>query len=119
MEVVRMSEVPAEPFENRLFTSSDVKRRPLASGSKDYAASEVIFGRGVRNKFHIHESDQLLIVTSGRGLIVTDGEERALEPGDVVFAPAGEKHWHGAAPDSEFAHITITRAGTGMTQVED
>ena len=119
MQVSRMSEAPLEPLNSPLFTSSDVRRRDLAAGSKDYAASEVHFGTGVRNKFHIHESDQLLIVTSGRGLIVTDAEKRTLEPGDVVLAPAGEKHWHGAAPDSEFAHITITRAGAGMTQVEE
>jgi quercetin dioxygenase-like cupin family protein len=39
--------------------------------------------------------------------------------GDVVFAPAGERHWHGALDDTTFAHITVTRKGSETTQVED
>ena len=38
--------------------------------------------------------------------------------GDIIWAPAGEEHWHGAAPDSEFTHISITRSGTKLTQLE-
>jgi quercetin dioxygenase-like cupin family protein len=40
-------------------------------------------------------------------------------PGDVVFIPAGENHWHGAAKDSELSHIFIYRRGCRYTQMED
>ena len=88
--------------------------KPLAPDSNDFNVSVVSFGDGVRNKFHYHESDQLLIVTEGKGVVVTEEGARAeVSEGDVVFAPAGEKHWHGALPGGSFAHITVTRKGSG------
>jgi quercetin dioxygenase-like cupin family protein len=47
------------------------------------------------------------------------GEVATVEAGDVVFAPAGERHWHGALPNSRFAHITVTRKGAQTIQVEE
>ena len=46
------------------------------------------------------------------------GEEVVVSTGDVVFAPAGESHWHGALEDTTFAHITVTRRGSETTQTE-
>jgi len=52
--------------------------------------------------------------------VVTEaGEEAVVSVGDVVFAPAGESHWHGALDDTTFAHITVTRKGSETTQTED
>ena len=118
MHVVRMSDVPKTPRETRLFTSA-VTVQPLIPEGGDYNMFVVNFGRGVRNKFHVHESDQVLIVTSGKGIVATEEEERVVNVGDIIFFPAGEKHWHGAAGDSEFSHIYITRAGSKTTQLED
>ncbi len=119
MQVRKISETPKEPAASPLFTSDDVHRQPLAPDSNDFNVSVVSFGDGVRNKFHYHESDQLLIVTEGKGVVVTESGERAeVEPGDVVFAPAGENHWHGALPGGSFAHITVTRKGGQTTQTE-
>lgn len=69
----------------------------------------VTFEPGVRNNWHIHHGGgQILLTTSGRGYYQAWGEEpRELHPGDVVNIPAGQKHWHGAAPDSWFTHIAI------------
>ena len=120
MQVRKMNDIPKEPVASRLFTSEDVTRQPLAPDSADFNASVVGFGKGTRNKFHYHGSDQILIVTEGRGKVVTEaGEEAVVTVGDVVFAPAGEKHWHGALEDSTFAHITVTRKGAETTQTED
>ena len=120
MQVRKISEVEKESAAGPLFTSDDVARQPLAPDSNDFNVSVVSFGVGVRNKFHYHESDQLLIVTEGRGVVVTEAGERAeVEAGDVVFAPAGEKHWHGSLPDTSFAHITVTRKGGQTTQTEE
>ena len=77
MQVRKISEVEKEPAAGPLFTSDDVSRQPLAPDSDDFNVSVVSFGVGVRNKFHYHESDQLLIVTEGRGVVVTESGERA------------------------------------------
>ena len=119
MQVRKISETPKEPAASPLFTSDDVSRQPLAPDSNDFNVSVVSFGDGVRNKFHYHESDQLLIVTEGKGVVATESERAEVGEGDVVFAPAGEKHWHGALPGGTFAHITVTRKGSQTTQTEE
>jgi quercetin dioxygenase-like cupin family protein len=85
----------------------------------DFNMSVINFGKGIRNKFHIHGSDQILIVTSGKGIVATENEKREVSTGDIILFPAGEKHWHGATEDSEFSHIYITKTGQQTTQVED
>lgn len=72
----------------------------------------VTFEPGCRNNWHIHHAKsgggQILLVTAGRGYYQEWGQEpRELHPGDVVNIPAGAKHWHGAAPDSWFAHLAV------------
>lgn len=75
--------------------------------------ANVVFAPSVRNNWHIHHGGgQILLVTDGRGYYQAWGEApRELHPGDVVNIPAGLKHWHGAAPDSWFAHIAIEVPG--------
>tara|TARA_Y100000817_G_scaffold118094_1_gene92559 strand:- start:2218 stop:2577 length:360 start_codon:yes stop_codon:yes gene_type:complete len=119
MEIRKINEIDKESAASSLFTSDDVSRQPLAPSSDDFNCSIVNFGTGVKNKFHVHESDQILIVTEGKGIVVTESLESELAVGEVVFAPAGEKHWHGAVPGSTFSHITITRKGAQTTQLED
>ena len=79
----------------------------------------ISFGKGVRNKFHTHECDQILIVTQGKGYVATENEKREVTVGDIILFPAGEKHWHGATEDSDFAHIYITKGDSKTTQLED
>jgi quercetin dioxygenase-like cupin family protein len=115
-----MGEILKEQVISSLFTSDEVTRQTLAPDSSDFNASIVEFGKGVRNKFHHHGSDQILIVTEGKGKVVTaSGDEAVVSMGDVIFAPAGESHWHGALDDSTFAHITVTRKGSETVQTED
>ena len=76
----------------------------------------VTFEPGCRNWWHIHHAKsgggQMLLVTAGRGYYQEWGKEaQELHPGDVVHIPAGVKHWHGAAPDSWFAHLAIEVPG--------
>ncbi|HXX35227.1 MAG TPA: cupin domain-containing protein [Thermodesulfobacteriota bacterium] len=86
--------------------------------SKEFEVNVVNFGKGVRNKFHTHDFEQILVVTSGKGVIATEAEEKLVVVGDIVIIPAGEKHWHGATRDSEFSHLYVTRLGSKMTQLE-
>ena len=119
MRVVKMKDVPKAPFVTPLFTSEEVTIQPLIPEGGDYNMNVVNFGKGVRNKFHTHESDQILIITEGKGIVATEKEERVVSVGEIILFPAGEKHWHGATDDSEFSHIYITRAHSKTTQVED
>lgn len=118
MQVVTMSKVAKKPHQTPLFTSPDVTAQHLLSEGAEYNVNIVNFGKGVRNKFHIHESDQVLIVTAGKGIVATEKEQKVVTVGDVIHFPAGEKHWHGATPDSAFSHIYVSRAGSKTTQVE-
>ncbi|MGN1098620.1 MAG: cupin domain-containing protein [Clostridia bacterium] len=76
----------------------------------------VTFEPKCRNNWHIHHAKsgggQILLVTAGRGYYQELGKPaRELKPGDVVNIPPETKHWHGAAPDSWFAHIAIEVGG--------
>ena len=68
MRIVKMNEIPKEPYVNRLFTGPEVTRQPLVPDSQDLRMAIVNFGRGVRNKFHTHDGDQVLIITAEKGL---------------------------------------------------
>ncbi len=66
---------------------------------------------------------QTLYVTEGRGLVQARGQQiTELNPGDVVFAPNGEEHWHGASPDRFMMHLSITEGaphwGSHVTDAE-
>jgi quercetin dioxygenase-like cupin family protein len=71
--------------------------------------NSVVFSPGGRTFWHSHAGGQVLMVSSGRGMVETrDGDRAVLEPGDAVWAPPGEVHWHGAAPGSFLAHTAIS-----------
>lgn len=68
----------------------------------------VTFEPGCRNSWHKHSGGQILIATAGVGYYQEKGKPaRRLFPGDIVEIAPGIEHWHGAAPDSWFAHIAI------------
>lgn len=70
--------------------------------------SNVTFSPGCRNNWHSHTGGQLLLVTAGRGYYQERGEPaRLLLPGDVVEIAPDVEHWHGAVPDSWFAHLAV------------
>ena len=71
-------------------------------------ANMVRFSPGARTAWHSHGLGQTLYIVEGIALIHSRGG-RILEahPGDVVWTPPGEEHWHGAAPDRFMAHIAM------------
>ena len=58
------------------------------------------------------DSDQILVVTAGKGFAATETEQREISVGDIVHIRAGERHWHGATADSPLSHITLTTVGS-------
>lgn len=72
--------------------------------------TNVTFEPRCRNNWHVHHNCvQVLICVAGRGWYQEEGKEAVeMTPGSVVAIPAGAKHWHGAAKDSWFQHLTYT-----------
>jgi quercetin dioxygenase-like cupin family protein len=78
------------------------------------SAAYVTFEPGARTVWHTHPVGQTLIVTAGAGLVQrVGGPVEPIRPGDVVWIPAGVKHWHGAAPSTGMTHIAITESLNG------
>jgi quercetin dioxygenase-like cupin family protein len=74
----------------------------------------VTFEPGARTAWHTHPLGQTLIVTSGLGRVQRwDGPIEEIRPGDMVWFPPGEKHWHGASPTTAMTHIAVQEALDG------
>jgi quercetin dioxygenase-like cupin family protein len=72
------------------------------------ASATVTFEPRARTAWHTHPLGQTLIVTAGCGRVQrAGGPIEEIRPGDVVWFPPGEKHWHGAAPTTAMTHIAI------------
>lgn len=99
------------------FTGNVTVESLFASERPDsYRGGIVNFKAGSRTAWHTHPYGQTLIVISGRGLVQSEGESvQKIMPGDVVWIPANERHWHGAAPDSPMSHVAISEPGNGST----
>jgi 4-carboxymuconolactone decarboxylase len=78
------------------------------SDSLDCIVSLVTFQPGVRTNWHTHPGGQILIVTEGVGYYQEKGKPRQIiRKGDIIKCSPGVQHWHGASPDSEFAHLVV------------
>ena len=76
----------------------------------------VTFEPGARTTWHTHPLGQTLIVTAGCGLAQRWGEPvETIRPGDVIWFPPGEKHWHGATATTAMTHLAIQEALDGKT----
>lgn len=117
MKIVKTGEVPKIPHRAPLFTA-EVFTQTLLPESGDFTMNIVNFGKGVRNKFHSHTHEQVLIVLSGEGIVATEEELQVVGVGDIVMIPAGEKHWHGATESSDFSHIYLVKKESRTTQIE-
>ena len=74
----------------------------------------VTFAPRARTAWHSHPAGQMLIVTAGKGWVQREGQTRQeIKPGDVVWIPAGIKHWHGATDTNGMSHIAITYIQNG------
>jgi len=121
---------------NRKDTTMDIKRngtQPSGKGPAEWftgtvridpmfkapdparvSGASVTFEPGARTAWHTHPLGQTLIVTAGSGLAQREGGPiEQIRPGDVVWFPPGEKHWHGAAPTTAMTHIAIAEALDG------
>ncbi len=91
--------------------TGQVRVDPLVAEPYDpsrVTATVVTFEPGARTVWHRHPLGQMLFVTAGCGLVQRwGGPVEDIRPGDTVWIMAGEKHWHGAAPDTAMAHVAV------------
>lgn len=74
----------------------------------------VRFEPGARTAWHTHPLGQTLVIVSGLGRVQTaGGPVREVRAGDVIWFAPGEKHWHGASPDTAMEHLAMQEALDG------
>jgi quercetin dioxygenase-like cupin family protein len=115
MDIKRAGSQPSGKGPADWFTGT-VRIDPLfaASPPARAAGAAVTFEPGARTAWHTHPLGQTLIVTAGSGLVQRErGPIEEIRPGDVVWFPAGEKHWHGASPTTAMTHVAIQEALDG------
>ena len=108
MEIVPKQPSSKGPAE---FFTGDVWLEPVARGQAPGRAmvNSVHFAPGAHTAWHSHALGQTLYVTEGRGRVQARGTPIVeVRPGDVVYTPDGEEHWHGAAPDHFMTHLSVT-----------
>ncbi len=117
MEVRTAATIPtrrasAEYFTGTVWLETIIEAPPPAR----IRAARVTFEPGGRTFWHTHPLGQTLYVVSGIGLVQSWGEAaQVIRPGDVVWIPPGEKHWHGAGPDKAMTHVALQEACDGLT----
>ncbi len=126
MEIKRSGSQPSGKGQAEYFTGT-VRIDPLNQATEParVGCAYVTFEPGARTAWHTHPLGQTLIVTAGCGRVQRwGGQIEEIRPGDVVWIPPGEKHWHGAAPTTAMTHIAIQEYLNGksvdwMEQVSD
>jgi quercetin dioxygenase-like cupin family protein len=109
MEIKRIGSQPSGKGPADYFTGT-VRIDPLFQTPEPAraAGASVTFEPGARTAWHTHPLGQTLIVTAGVGWVQRwGGPVEEIRPGDVVWFPPGDKHWHGATPMTAMTHIAI------------
>lgn len=115
MEIKRAGSQPSGKGPTDWFTGT-VRLDPLfqTSAPARVGGASVTFEPAARTAWHTHPLGQTLIVTAGCGWVQRDGGPiEEIRPGDVVWFPPGEKHWHGATPRTAMTHIAIQESLDG------
>ena len=115
MDIKRIGSQASAKGPPEYFTGA-VRIDPLFQASEParMLCASVTFEPGARTAWHTHPLGQTLIVTAGCGLVQSwGGPVREIRPGDVVWCPPGEKHWHGARATIAMTHIAIVERLNG------
>jgi quercetin dioxygenase-like cupin family protein len=115
MDIRRSGSQPSSKGPVEFFTGS-VRIDPLikTTAPARVGGAIVTFEPGARTAWHTHPLGQMLVVTAGCGLVQSSGGPVVkVRPGDVVWCPPGEKHWHGATSTTGMTHIAILESLDG------
>lgn len=120
VEVTRLDQSASVPqddpkvFDGRVFAQGIVHE----GNAPDQRVTAITFVDGARNRWHWHSTEQVLVVTSGEGIVADSNGEHQIAVGDVVLVQANERHWHGAQPGKSMTHLAILLPGS-MTVDDD
>ena len=117
MDIKRSGSQPSGKGQAEFFTGT-VRIDPLFDAHEPARAGgvSVTFEPGARTAWHTHPLGQTLIVTAGCGLVQSWGDAvEKIRPGDVIWSPSGEKHWHGATATTAMTHISIVEQLDGKS----
>lgn len=115
MQIQRNGTRPSGRGPSDYFTGA-VRIDPLfeAPDPARVACAHVTFEPGARTAWHTHPLGQTLVVTAGLGRAQRwGGPVEEIRPGDVIWFPPGEKHWHGASPATAMSHVAIQEKSEG------
>jgi quercetin dioxygenase-like cupin family protein len=115
MKVTHPGDVPSRRAPEEYFTGT-VWMDPMiqAPAPARLQVTKVSFEPGARTAWHTHPLGQTLYVLSGCGLIQREGDRiETIKPGDVIWIPPGEKHWHGASPANGMVHLAMQELQNG------
>lgn len=120
ISITRNSAPPPQMREAENFTGSvGVEQLIQVTEPSPLTAGRVTFAPGARTNWHSHPLGQTLIVTAGAGWVQQEGgEKQEIKIGDVVWAPPGVKHWHGATTTDRLTHIALTEQQPDGKRVE-
>jgi quercetin dioxygenase-like cupin family protein len=117
MQITRSGSQPSTKGSAEYFTGSvRIDSRFQGSAPARVGGAIVTFEPSARTAWHTHPLGQTLIVTSGCGWAQREGAAiEEIRPGDVIWFPPGEKHWHGATATTAMTHIAIAEALDGKS----
>ena len=124
MDIKRSGAQPSAKGPVEYFTGTVRIDAPFAGGAA-LSGATVTFEPGARTAWHTHPLGQTLLVLSGLGRVQREGGPvEEIRPGDIVWFPPGERHWHGATPTTAMSHIAVQEKLNGspvdwMEQVSD
>jgi quercetin dioxygenase-like cupin family protein len=101
------------------FFAGEVRTQTILQPDEGLDIVLVRFSPGSRTYWHTHQSPQVLHCVEGRGVLATRSERSDVGPGDIVHIAPGEEHWHGAAAESAFTHLSIRAPGETEWTTED
>jgi len=109
IKIARSDSLQSNSGSDQYFTGSvQVQQLFPVNDPSRTSGGKVTFEAGARSAWHTHPLGQILIVTEGIGWIQQwGGPIEEIRKGDVIWIPAGVKHWHGATPNTAMTHIAI------------
>ncbi|MGE0751601.1 MAG: cupin domain-containing protein [Variibacter sp.] len=115
MQITRAGSHPSRQGSADWFTGNVRIDSPFQGSDPARVGGAIVtFEPGARTAWHTHPLGQTLIITTGLGWVQREGGPvEDVRPGDIVWFPAGEKHWHGASATAAMSHIAIAEALDG------
>ena len=108
-QILNLADAPITPMKGDRGTQKRLINSDIGAEKVDVHLN-CLDPREPGGRYHHHSNaDNVYIVKKGEGQLVVDGTTYTIKEDDIIYIPAGEKHWHGAADGHDFAHVSLTR----------